>query len=285
MNLLSITWDISPIIIQLGNFGIRYYSLLFALGFILGYFIVKRIYKNENIPFAELDSLLVHIVVGGLLGARLGHCIFYDWEYFFSGWQEIVEIFLPISFYPNIHFIGYQGLASHGGAIGVLIAMLIFKKKSTKKDFLWIVDRIAIPTGFAGAFIRFGNLFNSEIYGHETDLPWGFIFVQNGDTWASHPTQIYEATFYIITSIVLLLLYKKPRFRNTSGFLFGVFLILIFASRFFVEFLKNGQVYFEQNIPLKMGQMLSIPFIIIGILFIYFGLKKEKANRLLEREV
>jgi prolipoprotein diacylglyceryl transferase len=278
MTLLTITWDISPIIFQLGNFGIRYYSLLFALGFVIGYFIVKNMYKREGIPLSELDSLVVYVVIGGLLGARLAHCIFYDWEYYFSSWQQIIEIFLPISFYPEFHFTGYQGLASHGGAVGIIISMLLFRKKSTKKNLLWILDRIAVPTGFAGACIRIGNLFNSEIYGHPTDKAWGFIFVQNGDTWASHPTQIYEAIIYIITSVVLLVLYRNERLRNAHGFLLGMFLIMIFTGRFFIEFLKNIQVAFELNLSLNMGQWLSIPFVITGVLLVYFSLKKSKGK-------
>jgi phosphatidylglycerol---prolipoprotein diacylglyceryl transferase len=273
MSLLAITWNVDPIIFQIGSFGIRYYSLLFALGFVIGYFIVKRIYKAEGIPISELDNLVIYVVVGGLLGARLAHCVFYDWEYYLSGWKEVIEIILPISFYPELHFVGYQGLASHGGAVGIIIAMLLFRRKSTQKNILCLLDRIAIPTGFAGACIRLGNLFNSEIYGHPTDKAWGFIFVQNGDTWASHPTQIYEALCYIVTSLVLMYLYKIERFRNARGFLLGVFLILVFTARFFIEFLKNNQVGFEESLALNMGQWLSIPFVIGGGLLIYFSLK------------
>jgi prolipoprotein diacylglyceryl transferase len=279
MNLLAITWDIDPILFQIGTFGIRYYSLLFALGFVIGYFVVKKIYQQEQIPIKELDNLVIYVVFGGLIGARLAHCLFYDWEYYLSGWKEIIEIILPISFYPEFHFVGYQGLASHGGAIGIIIAMLLFRRKSTKKNILWLLDRVAVPTGFAGACIRFGNLFNSEIYGHQTDKAWGFIFVQNGDTWASHPTQIYEALCYITTSLVLMYLYKFERFRNARGFLLGIFLIMIFTARFFIEFLKNNQVAFEENLSLNMGQWLSIPFVIGGALLVYISLKiKNKQN-------
>lgn len=279
MSLLAITWNVDPIIFQIGSFGIRYYSLLFALGFVIGYFVVKRIYKAEGIAVSELDQLVIYVVVGGLLGARLAHCVFYDWEYYLSGWKEVIEIFLPISFYPEFHFVGYQGLASHGGAIGIIIAMLLFRRKSTQKNILWLLDRIAIPTGFAGAFIRLGNLFNSEIYGHQTDKAWGFIFVQNGDTWASHPTQIYEAICYIVTSLVLMYLYKFERLRNARGFLLGIFLIMIFTARFFIEFLKNNQVAFEESLALNMGQWLSIPFVIGGALLVFTSLKL-KNNKL-----
>ncbi len=261
----SILWDVSPIIFEIGPLAIRWYSLLFALGFIIGYFIVKRIYINEGIPVSELDNLTIYTVIGALLGARLGHCFFYDWEYFS---QNPLEIILPVSFHPEFRFTGYQGLASHGGAIGIIIALLLFKRKSTKKSFFWLIDRVAIPTGFAGACIRFGNLFNSEIYGHQTDLPWGFIFVRNGDTYASHPTQIYEAIFYIITSIVLMRLYKVKKYREAKGFLVGVFFVMVFTARFFIEFIKENQVDFEKNMILNMGQILSIPAILVGIFLI-----------------
>ena len=269
----SIIWDISPVLLDLGSFQIRYYSILFAIAFIVGYIVVKRIYKKENVPIAELDSLTIYVVLGGLIGARLGHCIFYDWSYFSN---HLLEIILPVSFSPNFHFIGFQGLASHGGALGIIIALLIFKRKSTKKSFFWLIDRVAIPTGFAGALIRLGNLMNSEIYGHHTELPWGFIFANNGETIPSHPTQLYEAICYIITSIVLLKLYKIEKFRNAKGFLLGVFFILIFTARFFIEFVKENQVAFEDSMGLNMGQLLSIPVVITGGVLVVRSLRNKK---------
>ncbi len=269
----SIIWDISPVLLDLGSFQIRYYSILFAIAFIVGYIVVKRIYKKENVPIAELDSLTIYVVLGGLIGARLGHCIFYDWSYFSN---HLLEIILPVSFSPNFHFIGFQGLASHGGALGIIIALLIFKRKSTKKSFFWLIDRVAIPTGFAGALIRLGNLMNSEIYGHHTELPWGFIFANNGETIPSHPTQLYEAICYIITSIVLLKLYKVEKFRNAKGFLLGVFFILIFTARFFIEFVKENQVAFEDSMGLNMGQLLSIPVVITGGVLVIWSLRNKK---------
>jgi len=270
----SILWDVSPALFDLGSFQIRYYSVFFALAFIVGYFIVKTFYKKENIPVSELDNLTVYVVIGGLAGARLGHCLFYDWAYFSN---NILEIFLPVSFSPDFHFTGYQGLASHGGAIGIIIALLLFKRKSTKKSFFWVIDRVAVPTGFAGALIRMGNLMNSEIYGHHTDLPWGFIFARNGETVPSHPTQIYEAICYVITSIVLLRLYKVERFRNAKGFLLGVFFIMIFTARFFIEFVKENQVSFEEAMKLNMGQWLSVPVVLAGIGLVIWSLKRQKA--------
>lgn len=270
-----IIWDVGPILVDLGILQIRAYSLFFALGFVVSYFIIKRYYKQEGVPIRELDTLTVWVVVGGLLGARLGHCIFYDWEYYS---KNLLEIFLPIRFSPEFEFIGYQGLASHGGAIGIIIAILIYYRKSTKKSFFWLIDRIAVPTGFAGALIRLGNLFNSEIYGHQTDLPWGFVFIRNGDTFPSHPTQLYEAICYIITSIVLMRLYKVERFRNAGGFLLGVFFIMVFTARFFIEFVKENQVAFEDSMALNMGQILSIPVVLAGIFLVVRALKLNKAK-------
>lgn len=266
----SIIWDVNPALLDLGNFQIRYYSVLFALAFIVSYFIIKRFYKNEGVPVTELDSLTVYVVLGGLIGARLGHCLFYDWDYFSN---HLLEIILPVSFTPDFHFTGFQGLASHGGAIGVIVSILLFKRKSTKKSFFWVIDRVAVPTGFAGAFIRLGNLMNSEIYGHHTDLPWGFIFARNGETLPSHPTQLYEAFFYVITSLVLLRLYKVERFRNAKGFLLGVFFIMVFTARFFIEFVKENQVAFEEGMTLNMGQWLSIPVVLVGIFLVVRALK------------
>jgi len=272
----SITWNVGPDLITLGSFPIKAYSVLFALGFIISYFIIKKIYKKEGVPISELDSLTVYVVLGGLIGARLGHCFFYDWEYFS---QHLLEIILPVSFEPEFHFTGFMGLASHGGAIGIIIAILIFFRKSAKKNFFWLIDRVAIPTGFAGALIRLGNLMNSEIYGHQTDLPWGFIFVRNGDTTPSHPTQLYEAFFYVITSIVLMRLYKVKRFREANGFLLGVFFIMVFTARFFIEFVKENQVAFEDSMSLNMGQWLSVPVVLGGIVLVIVSLKTEKARK------
>lgn len=273
MILSKIVWDVSPVIFEFGALQLRYYGILFILGFIVSYFILKKIYEKEDIPLKELDLLSGYVLIGGLVGARIGHCVFYDWEYFSN---HILEIFLPVTFEPEFRFVGYQGLASHGGAIGVIIAVLLFVKKSVKRNFFWLIDRIAIPTGFAGALIRIGNLMNSEIYGHQTNLPWGFIFAENGDVYASHPTQIYEALCYIATSILLMRLYKEERFRNAKGFLLGVFFIMVFTARFFIEFLKENQVAFEETMSLNMGQILSIPLVVTGIFLIVWSRSRYK---------
>ncbi len=267
-----IVWDVKPTIFGIGNFQLRYYSLLFALGFIIGYLIVKRFFKRENIELKELDNLLIYIIVGALVGARLGHCLFYDWAYFSN---HILEIFLPVQFSP-FRFTGFQGLASHGGAIGILITLALFIRKSkTIKNYFQLLDYVAIPTALAGGFIRLGNLMNSEIYGHQTDLPWGFIFVRNGDTWASHPTQIYEALAYFTIFVILLVLYNKNWQKKIHGMYIGLFLIMVFTFRFFVEYVKEVQVEFEKTMALNMGQILSIPFIIVGIALLWYSLRKR----------
>lgn len=266
----NIIWDVSPTIFESGNFELRYYSLFFILSFFVGYFGVKLIYKNENIPTDEIDPGIAWVAVGGILGARIAHCLFYDWAYY---QDNLLEIILPIRLEPEFHFAGYQGLASHGGVAGVLITLFIYKFYTYKKSFLWLIDRVAVPTGFIGALIRLGNLMNSEIYGKQTDLPWGFVFVRNGDTYASHPTQIYEALCYILISIILIVLYKNHRVRNSKGFLSGIFLILIFTTRFFIEFFKENQAAFEDDMFLNMGQILSIPAVLAGIGLLIYSTK------------
>ena len=269
-----ITWNVSPEIFTAGGFALRYYSAFFAIGFILAYFVIKHYYKKENIPQKELDRLTVFVVLGGILGARLGHCIFYEPSYFLTS-KHWMEMIFPFSFSP-FKFTGYQGLASHGGAIGVLVAVFIFKFKSKQDGFLAILDKIVIPTGFVGALIRLGNLMNSEIYGYPTDLPWGFLFVRNGDTLPCHPTQIYEALCYIVVSVVLIMLYKRKNLASRHGLMLGVFLIMVFTARFFIEFLKQNQEAFEQGMALNMGQILSIPAVVGGILLVVYAFRKKQ---------
>lgn len=269
-----ITWNVSPEIFTAGGFSLRYYSAFFAIGFVLAYFVIKHYYKQENIPQKELDRLTVFVVLGGILGARIGHCVFYEPSYFLTR-EHWMEMILPFSFSP-FRFTGYQGLASHGGAIGVLLAVFIYKFKSQQAGFLAILDKIVIPTGFVGALIRFGNLMNSEIYGYPTDLPWGFLFVCNGDTLPCHPTQIYEAICYIVVSVVLILLYRKPKYARMHGLMLGVFLIMVFSARFFIEFLKQNQESFEQGMALNMGQILSIPAVIGGIGLVIYAFRKKQ---------
>lgn len=270
-----IYWDIDPVIVWItDSFPLKYYGLLFVTGLFLGYFIVKKIYKKEKIPVENLDSLLTYIVIGTLIGARLGHCLFYQPDYFLS---HPIEMFLPIQKIEGSYkFIGYQGLASHGGAIGVLIAIIIYSKKY-KIKLLWILDKVAIGIPVAGAFIRFGNFMNSEIYGKPTNGNWGVVFVKD-DMIPRHPTQLYEAFSYLFIFLILYLLYNTKIIKTKNGQIFGVFLILLFLTRFIIEFFKENQVAFENQMALNMGQILSIPFILAGIILIIWKMKSPVHN-------
>ncbi len=263
-----IVWDVNPEMIHIGALTVRYYGLLFGLGILLGYKLVSVVFKREGIPLQYLDHLLIYIFVGTLLGARLGHCLFYDFEYFS---QHPLEILLPFTIESGkFTFTGFTGLASHGGAIGVLIAIYLFCRKS-KMNMLWLLDRVAIGVPVAGAFIRFGNFMNSEIYGKPTNGQWGVVFVQD-DLIARHPTQLYEAFSYLLISVILWFLYPR-RDKKVKGVLFGYFLILMFTARFIIEFYKENQELFENNMLLNLGQLLSIPFILVGFLLVFLKSK------------
>lgn len=277
----AIIWDFNPLL-----FGfLRWYSLLFALAFVAGYLILQKIiFQKENIPNSYLDKLAVYVFLGVLIGARLGHCLFYEPSYYLN---NIVEMILPIAqTQDGWKFVGYQGLASHGGAIGILIAIWLYARK-TKLTMLWTLDRLVIVVALAGLFIRLGNLCNSEIYGIATNSDWGFIFVRNGETVAKHPTQLYEAIAYFITFAVLLFIYIKQKTRVIPGTLFSLFLILAFTSRLIIENWKEVQEAWEANMTLNMGQILSIPFIAIGIVILILSLlgktgKPLEANKVIE---
>lgn len=261
----AVIWDFEPML-----FGfIRWYSLLFALAFVAGYVILQKIvFQKENIPTSYLDKLSVYVFLGVLIGARLGHCLFYEPSYYLN---HIIEMLLPIAQTPDgWKFVGYQGLASHGGAIGIIIAIWLYSRK-TKLTMLWTLDRLVIIVALAGLFIRLGNLCNSEIYGVATNSNWGFIFVRNGETIAKHPTQLYEAIAYFITFIILLLIYIKSNRKVVPGRLFSLFLILAFTSRLIIENWKEVQEAWEANMILNMGQILSIPFIAIGVVIFILG--------------
>ncbi len=265
-------WDIDPVLFWITDtFPLKYYGLLFVTGLMLGYLIVRSIYKKEHIPTEDLDSLLSYIILGTVIGARLGHCLFYQPEYFFS---HPLEIFLPIQrIEGSYQFVGYQGLASHGGALGVFIAIMLYCRKY-KVKLLWVLDKVALGTPVTGAFIRFGNFMNSEIYGKPTNGDWGVVFVRD-DMIPRHPTQLYEAIAYLLIFGILFYLY--PKMKGKNGQIFGLFLVLLFLSRFFIEFFKENQVAFESEMTLNMGQWLSIPFIVVGF-FIIFFLNKRKGN-------
>ncbi|HOP12373.1 prolipoprotein diacylglyceryl transferase [Lentimicrobium sp.] len=251
MLLNQISWDVSPVIFSLGSLHIRWYGLFFALSFYLGYVILeKQVFKREGLPVGLLDRLATYVVIGTVVGARLGHVLFYEPASYLRDPISILKIW-------------EGGLASHGAAIGILLALWIFKRKSGK-SYLWTLDRLVIVVALGGFFIRMGNLMNSEIYGHYTSLPWGFVFLRDGETEPRHPTQIYEALSYLILFFILLKYYISNYKKLKEGFIFGVFLIVLFGVRFLIEFVKEPQVAFEQTMTLNMGQWLSIPFILAG---------------------
>lgn len=261
-NLLNfIIWNVNPEIFHLGPFSIRWYGLLFAAGFLIGYNIVERMFKHEHENLKWLDSIFIYLIVATIVGARLGHVFFYGWDYYKLNPEEIIQVW-------------HGGLASHGGAIGILIALFIHSKVVTKRSMLWTLDRIVVPTALVGAMIRTGNLMNSEIYGVQTDLPWGFIFERNGEMVPKHPTQIYEALAYLLTFGILMYLYwKRPKVKYKQGMILGWFFILVFTARFFIEFIKEVQEQFEAGMALKMGQWLSIPFVLLGIFLVIRAIK------------
>ena len=270
-----IHWNVDPIIFNIGGFGLRWYSLGFLLAFLLGYLILsKQMFKRENVDVKYLDSLLIYIFFAVLIGARLGHCLFYEPGYYLTGshWMEIV---LPFGYGADgWHFTGYQGLASHGAAIGIIIALWLYYRKHHINP-VWVVDRLVIIVALGGAFIRIGNLFNSEIYGVETTMPWGVIFERNHETVPKHPTQIYESLAYFIIFIVSFVVYCRKNGKLRPGALFGWWLIALFGARFFIEFVKEEQVDFEKGMTLDMGQWLSIPFILLGVVMCVMAYRKR----------
>ena len=276
--MLFVHWHVDPVLFHIGSFGLRWYSLLFVSGFILGWFIFRWFFRREGISENLLDSLLYTLLIGTIVGARLGHCIFYQPEYYFGSLHGSLEIFMPLK----------GGLASHGGTIVLCCAMLWYAHHYGRKnnfDFVWLMDHLCIAVAFAGAFIRLGNLMNSEIYGDVTTLPWGFIFDLRGETEPKHPTQIYEALSYLILGIVLLSMYKFNLKKIYRGTFIGIFFIVCFGMRFLIEFIKEPQVAFEDNMVLNMGQILSIPFILIGIGFlVYAFVRKQPAEAVIPEQ-
>lgn len=274
--LLTVTWNVDPTIFTVLSREIRWYGLLWVIGLIVAVYIVQRIYKSEKLPEKWFDSLFVYMMLGIILGARLGHCLFYEPEYYLANPVEMLKIW-------------EGGLASHGGVIGIIIAVWLYSKRVTKKSMLWTFDRVMVPTGFTAAMICFGNLMNHEIYGGPTDLPWGFRFIDNVGLWMrgaepvytepSHPTQIYEALIYLLVFGITMYMYWKTNAKNRQGLILGVGIALIFIARFFIEFVKNVQVDSEiamrENTGLILGQWLSIPFIIWGLWLIWRSMKRK----------
>lgn len=261
-----IIWDFDPVLID-SFISLRWYSLMFLIGFLIGYKIVEKMFKHEGAPEKWLGSLLLWVMVGTIVGARLGHVFFYAWDYYS---QHPIEIL----------YTWEGGLASHGGAIGVILAVLAFSKFTAKRNALWTFDRLVVAIALVGGLIRLGNLFNSEIFGHATELPWGFMFV-NSTEWhdmyagqACHPTQIYEALCYFALFALLMWMYWKKNAQARPGLILGTFFIGTFLTRFFIEFIKNDQVDFEATMALNMGQWLSVPFILAGIGLIIYALRR-----------
>lgn len=264
-HLLYILWNPDLEIFRIGNFAIRWYSTCWLIGLALAYFIVKWLYKDQKVKDAYFDPLFIYCFLGILIGARLGHCLFYQPEYFLSSWTHVVEMFLPIHQMADgsWKFTGYEGLASHGGTIGLMVALYLYYRKTGMN--LWhVLDDIAIATPITACFIRLGNLMNSEIIGTPTNVPWAFIF-ERVDMTPRHPGQLYEAIAYFFFFFVMLHFYKRTSKKVGTGFYFGLCLTLIFTFRFFIEYTKDIQVDFESGMILNMGQLLSIPFIILGI--------------------
>ncbi len=274
--LLSVTWDVNPALFELFGREVRWYGLLWVIGLIVAVYIVQIIFKKENLPEKWFDSLFIHMILGIVVGARLGHCLFYQPEYYLANPIEILKIW-------------EGGLASHGGVVGIIVAVWLYSKRVTKKSMLWTFDRVMVPTGFTAGMIRLGNLMNHEIYGSVTDQPWGFRFVDNLHAWMqgaepiytqpSHPTQIYEAIIYFVIFAITMYMYWKTTAKDRPGLILGVGILLIFIARFFIEFIKNVQVESEtamrESTGLILGQWLSIPFIIWGIWLIVHAMKTK----------
>ncbi len=271
-----ITWDVEPEIFNIGGFSLRYYGLLFVLAFIFGYKIEEKIFRAEGLSMEWLDKLWIYVAVATVVGARLGHCLFYDWAYFS---HHPLEMVLPFRFEPEFKFTGFQGLASHGAAIGIITGLWYYSKKVSKKSIFWILDRAVIPIALAGVFIRLGNLMNSEIVGEVTTRPWGFRFVNasglENPLSPRHPAQLYEAFCYLLSFGVLMYLYWRTNAKERQGFIFGMFLVLIFTARFLIEFVKENQVEFEETMTLNMGQWLSIPFVAVGCFMLWYSGKNK----------
>jgi len=253
-----INWGVDPEIFSFGSIAVRWYGLLFASAFFFGYLIMKKMLDRDNISIEWLDQLSVYMLVGTVLGARLGHVFFYQPDYYLLHPIEILQVWKG-------------GLASHGAAIGILIALYLYSKK-TKTEYLWILDRIVIVVALGGFLVRMGNLMNSEIVGRVTDVPWGFVFTNEIPFLGPeprHPSQLYEGLSYLILFLILITLFFKTSIEKNRGKIFGIFLVGLFSVRLVIEFYKDVQVDFEQNMLLNMGQILSIPFILVGLFFIF----------------
>lgn len=257
-------WNVSPLLFTLGPLKIRWYGVLFAAGFIVGVYFMQWVFHRENKPAADLDSMLVHILVGTIIGARLGHVVFYDPSYYFSNPLEILKIW-------------EGGLASHGGAVGIFVALLAYQRRHRDLSYLWLMDRLAIPVALGGALIRLGNLFNSEIIGLPTDVPWALIFARV-DLLPRHPVQLYEAIVYALIAVALALIYTKRIPDIKPALLSGLLLVSVFTARFFLEYVKVPQAAYDGMLPLTVGQLLSLPMIAVGMALLLRRTKSAKHN-------
>ncbi len=267
---LQIDWNVDPTFLELGPLTIRWYGLFFALAFLIGHSILRRIFANEGVPEKQLDKVLIYTMIGTIVGARLGHVFFYDWAYYSQRLAEIPQFWKG-------------GLASHGGAVGIVLALWLFSRYVSKRSLLWILDRVAVPVALGGMFIRLGNLMNHEIVGAKTSVPWAFVFDPKHcfscgiPPEPRHPSQIYEALFYLLIFGVLFYMYWRKQAYRKEGLLIGSFFLLIFSARFIVEFFKEYQTL-EEGAFLTMGHWLSIPFVLIGVLLIIRAQKRGKDN-------
>lgn len=265
-----IIWNADPVLLNFGPFQVRWYGLAFAIGFFIGYKIVERMFRHEGAPERWLGILLAYLIAGTIIGARLGHVFFYEWEYYKHHLTDIPKIW-------------EGGLASHGGTIAIIIAMFIFSWTVSKKPASWVFDKVVIPIALVGGLIRLGNLMNSEIYGDVTDLPWGFVFVSRGEMLPKHPTQIYEAACYFALFAFMMWMYWKKNLEERPWLITGVFFLGIFIPRFLIEYIKEVQVEWEANylIPtygVNMGQLLSIPFILLGLFLVVYALNRPRQH-------
>ena len=277
MNILSfILWNPDLEAFHIGSFAFRWYSLCWLVGLLLAYFVVRRLYKEQQIKDELFEPLFIYCFLGILIGARLGHCIFYQPDYFLTSWKGFIEMLLPIHIdqYGSWHMTGYQGLASHGGTAGIILALWLYVKRTGLG--LWrVMDNIAIATGITACFIRLGNLMNSEIIGKPTDVPWAFIF-ERVDLLPRHPGQLYEAIAYALLFVIMWVIYRKRPQLVGTGFYFGLCLFYIFTFRFFIAYTKEIQEAFEATLPIDMGQILSLPFVAVGGWYMMKGLQKGK---------
>lgn len=272
MILLQINWNPSPELFKIGPLSIRYYSLMFIIAFTLGLYLMKKIYLKDKISVEKLDSLFMYVVIATLLGARIGHFLFYDPEFLI---KKPLEVILPFRFSPKFEFTGFAGLASHGAAIGIIIALYYYSKKVIKKPLLFILDRISIPVAIGGAFVRLGNLMNSEIIGKPTNSTYGFVFEKLGEDFPRYPAQLYEALSYVVIFIIVWWAYWKTNKKEKLGYIFGLYFVLMWSARFIIEFFKEAQVTERATWMLNTGQWLSIPLILLG-----FYLMFRKTNKL-----